>query len=436
MTIKEVERLTGITRQNIRFYEREGLINPGRNPENQYREYSEEDVAKLNEIKLYRKLDIPIEAIRKLYDETLSLHSCMDQCISTMEREMSRMSKTKEICNGIKKCLENGAVPDTGRLLAQIEAYEKKGCRFHDISRDYLDDGKVMEIRTFNCLAAESFLCEVLFILAGAFLYSGVRWEWILCFPFAVIGFGWPYLRYFRKNPEFFRKHLRLQRIRPAVLVSSAVTGVAFYFINLLISLMVTAVFPIRPTEFNMTVLNAVILFLALPVQNVLFVTIWCGLAYDIYKQKSIVSALGLSAVLFGLTYLELRSAAILLIFGITLCLLHELTDSILPPVAAAAGFSLCGGMVLLTAFLFPGLLPAYLTSNEISGTVVAAVFPWFLLTVIFVGALLYLIKRLTGRKIEWKLEWERQRIQHIPLLSLPLTAAGIFVAAGILLFN
>ena len=88
------------------------------------------------------------------------------------------------------------------------------------------------------------------------------------------------------------------------------------------------------------------------------------------------------------------------------------------------------------TAFLFPGLLPDYFTSNEISGTVVAAVFPWFLLTVIFAGALLYLIKRLTGRKIEWKLEWERQRVHHIPLLSLPLAAAGIFVAAGILLFN
>lgn len=40
MTIKEVEQLTNITRQNIRFYEREGLITPRRNPENQYREYS------------------------------------------------------------------------------------------------------------------------------------------------------------------------------------------------------------------------------------------------------------------------------------------------------------------------------------------------------------------------------------------------------------
>ena len=44
MTIKEVEQLTGITRQNIRFYEREGLITPRRNPENQYREYSADDV--------------------------------------------------------------------------------------------------------------------------------------------------------------------------------------------------------------------------------------------------------------------------------------------------------------------------------------------------------------------------------------------------------
>ena len=39
MTIKEVEILTGITKANIRFYEKEGLLAPGRSSNN-YREYS------------------------------------------------------------------------------------------------------------------------------------------------------------------------------------------------------------------------------------------------------------------------------------------------------------------------------------------------------------------------------------------------------------
>lgn len=41
MTIKEVEQITGLARSNIRFYEKEKLINPERNAGNGYRDYSE-----------------------------------------------------------------------------------------------------------------------------------------------------------------------------------------------------------------------------------------------------------------------------------------------------------------------------------------------------------------------------------------------------------
>lgn len=43
MTIKEVEERTGLARSNIRFYEKERLIEPARN-DNGYRDYSKEDV--------------------------------------------------------------------------------------------------------------------------------------------------------------------------------------------------------------------------------------------------------------------------------------------------------------------------------------------------------------------------------------------------------
>ena len=39
MNIAEVEKLTGMSKQTIRFYEKEGLVSPKRNQENQYREY-------------------------------------------------------------------------------------------------------------------------------------------------------------------------------------------------------------------------------------------------------------------------------------------------------------------------------------------------------------------------------------------------------------
>jgi len=40
MKIKDVEKRTGITSYNIRFYEKENLLIPKRNPVNGYREYT------------------------------------------------------------------------------------------------------------------------------------------------------------------------------------------------------------------------------------------------------------------------------------------------------------------------------------------------------------------------------------------------------------
>ena len=65
MRIQELEQRTSLDRATIRYYEREGLINPKRN-ENGYREYVPEDVQQLLKIKLLRKLEMPIEQIRQL----------------------------------------------------------------------------------------------------------------------------------------------------------------------------------------------------------------------------------------------------------------------------------------------------------------------------------------------------------------------------------
>ena len=63
MLIKEVCSLTGLTKKAISYYEKQGLIRV-RKGNNGYREYSKEDIALLNEISLYRKLDIAIKDIK------------------------------------------------------------------------------------------------------------------------------------------------------------------------------------------------------------------------------------------------------------------------------------------------------------------------------------------------------------------------------------
>lgn len=65
MTIKELEKRSGLPRTAIRFYEQQGLIAPQRR-ENNYRDYSEEDARTLEKVKLLRQLSLDLEAIRAL----------------------------------------------------------------------------------------------------------------------------------------------------------------------------------------------------------------------------------------------------------------------------------------------------------------------------------------------------------------------------------
>lgn len=101
MKIKEVEALVGIKKTNIRFYEREGLLNPERSEENNYREYSEEDVQRLMHIKALRMLDVPTADIRLLLDEKINMEEVMQRRLESIEREETALKEMKQLCQTI-----------------------------------------------------------------------------------------------------------------------------------------------------------------------------------------------------------------------------------------------------------------------------------------------------------------------------------------------
>lgn len=65
MLINEVCSLTGLTKKAMSYYEEQGLIEPKKNS-NGYREYSVDHITLLNEISLYRKLDISTKDIKTI----------------------------------------------------------------------------------------------------------------------------------------------------------------------------------------------------------------------------------------------------------------------------------------------------------------------------------------------------------------------------------
>jgi len=118
--IGEVAGFLDITPDTIRFYEKEGIIRPTKNPLNGYREYSFEDITRLSDVLFYRNVDFSIGDIRQIVNGVSSEH------MLTMIRE-----KEQEI----KKSL---AV--YRKLLIKMQTWEK-------LHREALDYENKFEIR-------------------------------------------------------------------------------------------------------------------------------------------------------------------------------------------------------------------------------------------------------------------------------------------------
>lgn len=82
MKIKDVEKQVGISKANIRFYEEEGLIHPARN----------------QEIKKLRLIGIPVQEIKEIYEDRLTLQEALSRRLDEIEKEERTLKETKLTC--------------------------------------------------------------------------------------------------------------------------------------------------------------------------------------------------------------------------------------------------------------------------------------------------------------------------------------------------
>ena len=124
MTIKEVEEQTGLTRSNIRFYEKEKLIEPSRNDKNGYRDYSERDIEIIKKIAYLRTLEISIEDIRSIISDKVSLIEIIEKQTQTIQAQIEGLNNAKIMC---ERMLEAGNVSfdelQVERYVTDLETY-------------------------------------------------------------------------------------------------------------------------------------------------------------------------------------------------------------------------------------------------------------------------------------------------------------------------
>ena len=136
MNIKTAEERSGVSRQNIRFYEREGLLTPDRNPENDYREYTEEHIEILKRIRILRMVDMPLDQIKLVLEGKLTPADAAE----TQKQRLKQ--RQEELAAAIRFCEEWTRIPsldalDSDQMLQAMEAPENKDGLFHKWKEDY-----------------------------------------------------------------------------------------------------------------------------------------------------------------------------------------------------------------------------------------------------------------------------------------------------------
>ena len=135
MNTKQVEELVGVSRQNIRYYEKEGLLTPCREQGNSYRDYSQEDVERLKLIKMLRMLDMPLKDIALVLNNEVPLQDAVAVRQKELLEQQKRLQAAIDICNLIKK--EKSSEIDVNKYLNKMEHMERNGNVFARIIDDY-----------------------------------------------------------------------------------------------------------------------------------------------------------------------------------------------------------------------------------------------------------------------------------------------------------
>ena len=106
MTIKELENELNIPRATVRFYEKENFITPERGS-NGYRDYSDDDIAKLKKIITLRKLGITVNDIKAVFDGEKDLENVVSANIKEIENQMKELTGALNLSKVICEKKEN-----------------------------------------------------------------------------------------------------------------------------------------------------------------------------------------------------------------------------------------------------------------------------------------------------------------------------------------
>jgi len=133
MKVKEIARAAGVSPDTVRFYTREGLLNPARNPDNNYQQYDADDLRRLRFARKARQLGFSLPEIRSILDQADDHHSpcpmvreVFEKRLAEVEREIAELQQLRKRMKsalGIWREMPDGT-PDGHTICRLIEHWD------------------------------------------------------------------------------------------------------------------------------------------------------------------------------------------------------------------------------------------------------------------------------------------------------------------------
>ena len=121
MTVTEVSRAYGVSARMLRHYEKLGLISSGRKEDYSYRVYRPEDIQRLRQILVLRKLRLSLKEIGSILNDPgpAAAISVFERNLSQMDEEIQALQAVRSVIDAFLHALKQRQTLPAGEVILQ-----------------------------------------------------------------------------------------------------------------------------------------------------------------------------------------------------------------------------------------------------------------------------------------------------------------------------
>ncbi|MEE2762035.1 MAG: MerR family DNA-binding protein [Pseudomonadota bacterium] len=140
MKVKELAVAAAVNPDTVRFYTREGLLNPSRNPDNNYQQFDTDDLRRLRFARKARRLGFSLPEIRAILDQADDHHSpcpmvreVFEQRLAEVAREIEELQQLRQRMTSALRAWQTmpDGTPDGHTICRLIENWDDESIQLN-----------------------------------------------------------------------------------------------------------------------------------------------------------------------------------------------------------------------------------------------------------------------------------------------------------------